>query len=178
LDFKSKKLSLKHELASRNFLAEFDKTERRQACYSTEARSGHRREPQGRSHEHESVGSFDAARLGNHNWSGVWADLYGQNIPGFFSNFEGVRVHFVTHPGARAADRNRLMREEDAISGLNMDLTFSTASVEGNVTTYGNVNVGGGVNSFRVVRVTGSALLSSHAPHALSCAAGGTSPNI
>jgi hypothetical protein len=76
------------------------------------------------------------------------------------SSFEGVRVHFVTHPAARAADRNRLMREEDAISGLNMDLTFSTADIEGNVTTYGNVNVGGGVTSFRVVRLTGSALLS------------------
>jgi hypothetical protein len=67
-------------------------------------------------------------------------------------SFDGIRAQFAANPISPATERNRLVKKEDAISGLNLDLTFSTADPQVTVTLSGNVN-NPGVGSFPATRV-------------------------
>src|SRR3977135_1134904 len=66
-------------------------------------------------------------------------------------NFEGVRAQFAAHPAAPADQKNRLIRVQDAMSGLKLELTYEIKSSTGSVTYFGNQNAGGKVGSFDVV---------------------------
>jgi hypothetical protein len=74
--------------------------------------------------------------------------------------FEGVRAQFAAHPASPPEQKNRLIKQEDAISGVRLVLTFSTAGTGGSVTTFGNVNTDGGVQSFAVNRLADGDVLS------------------
>jgi hypothetical protein len=72
--------------------------------------------------------------------------------------FEGVRAQFAAHPASPAEQKDRLIKSEDAISGLKLVLTVNGR--EGSVTTFGNQNVGGNVQSFPVTFIDGGEVLS------------------
>jgi hypothetical protein len=68
-------------------------------------------------------------------------------------SFEGVRAQFATNPISQPDEKNRLIKKEDAISGLRLELTFSTGHSQATVTTFGNENTSGAVQSFSVNRI-------------------------
>jgi hypothetical protein len=74
-------------------------------------------------------------------------------------SFDGVRAQFAANPISPPTERNRLVKKEDAISGLKLELTFSTADPQATITTSGNVN-NPGVASFPATRVGGGEVIS------------------
>lgn len=72
--------------------------------------------------------------------------------------FEGVRAQFATHPSSPPDQKDRLVKKDDAISGLKLVLTVNGR--DGSVTTFGNENVGGGVRSFPVTMLDSREVIS------------------
>lgn len=75
-------------------------------------------------------------------------------------SFEGVRAQFAANPASPPDQRGRLIKREDAISGLRLELTFSTDQSRATVTSFGNDNTTGGVQSFAVELVSGGEIIS------------------
>jgi hypothetical protein len=72
--------------------------------------------------------------------------------------FEGVRAQFAAHPTSPPDQKDRLIKKDDAISGLKLVLTVNGR--DGSVTTFGNQNVGGSVKSFPVTMLDSREVIS------------------
>lgn len=71
-------------------------------------------------------------------------------------SFEGFRAQFAAHPRSPPQQRNRLVRAEDAVSGIKLELTHSVGQPIATVSYYGNQNTGGEIHTFQAARVSNS----------------------
>jgi hypothetical protein len=74
-------------------------------------------------------------------------------------NFVGTRIQYAGHPSSPPDQYRRVIRSEDAITGVRLDITTTGGQSSAQVVSYGNVNTGGQVQSWTATVVSSNDMI-------------------